>query len=201
MRTCLQDDVRGRTDCGSCCQDVVYDDDRPAAQLACCIRREFEHSINILQAFRIRQLCLKRRATGLEKKAAAGVALEIRREHSACDVGKVTNVSLIPGAEPRNGNKNRPVSQWKSFCEARQHAGKLTGQLILTAYLHLQDGLSQGPFIPVGGEARRRTGGEVAVAPSRVTRPKRGGTALTDRKGRFLATEKTCLVSEDLAKN
>jgi hypothetical protein len=168
MRTCLQEDVRGGTDRSPCCQDVVHDDDRPAAQLACRIGRKFEHAINIPQAFRIRQLCLKRRATGLEQKATTAVTVETHGEYSACNVGEVTTISLIPGTEPRNGDKNRPVSEWKGFCEARQHARKLSGQLILTLYLHLQYGLSQCSFIPERGETRRRTGGEMAIAPSRV---------------------------------
>jgi hypothetical protein len=172
MWTCLQDCVHGGTDCGSSCQDVVHDDDSPVSQLACCIGREFEHSIDVLQAFRIRQLCLKGRVAGLEEKAAAGVAPEICREYSAGNVGKVMKVSLVQGAEPRNRYKNRPLWQWKSLCKTRQHVGQLTGQLILAAYLHLQDGLSQWPFVPVGGETRHGTGGKATVAPPRVARPK-----------------------------
>jgi hypothetical protein len=48
----------------------------------------------------------------------------------------------------------------------------LSGQLILTLYLHLQYGLSQCSFIPVRGETRRWTGGEMTIAPSRVASSK-----------------------------
>ena len=197
----MQDDVCGGTDRSSCCQDVVHNDNRPAAQLVGCMGRKFEHAINIFQAFHVRQLCLKRSATGLEQKTTARIAVELHGECSACNVGEVTRVSLIPGAEPRNGDKNRSVSKWKGLCKLRQHSRKLSGQLILTLYLHLQYGLSQCSFIPVCGETRRRTGSEMGIAPSRVAWSKRRGTTGTDREVRFLAAEKTRPVSEHLAKN
>jgi len=143
MRTCLQDDVRGSTDRSSCCQNIVHDNDCPVAQLVGRSGRKSEHTIKILEAFNIRQLCLERCVTGLEQKSSAAVAVEARGECSACHVGEVTLVSLVPGTEPRNRDKDRAVSQWKRFCEGRQHAGKLSGQLIFTLYLHLQYGLSQ----------------------------------------------------------
>ena len=50
------------------------------SQLAWCTGREFEDAIDILQALRIRQLCLERCAAGLEQKATAGVALDSSAE-------------------------------------------------------------------------------------------------------------------------
>ena len=102
---------------------------------------------------------------GLEQKATARVAIEILGEHAACNVGKVTICCFTPGTEPRNGDKNRSISERKAFCEAHQHAGKLSSQLILALYLHLQDGLSQCSFVPVRRETRHMTGSEMAVAP------------------------------------
>jgi hypothetical protein len=105
---------------------------------------------------------------GLQQKATARVAVETLGEYVDCNVGKVTIFCLTPSAEPRNGDKNRSISEWKTFCEACQYAGKLSGQLILTLYLHLQYGLSQCSFIPVRRETRRMAGSEMAVTPPLV---------------------------------
>ena len=61
------------------------------------------------------------------------------------------------GTEPRNRHKDRPVCPVEDFLRRlRQHVGKLSGQLVLAVHLHLQDSLSQCPFIPVGRDSPTR---------------------------------------------